>query len=366
MLFKSENKKRKEKRERVKKNTEKKILSIVLAGLIGLGGGFGLAKGTGLEEIGRSLARKTGISMAERETAKPPENIKEAELDIQEQIEFLEVKEVIKTLEEKVDKHGYLMRLIAQLQELPAKKFISTMRMTPETKDESPEISVSNLEKAGIKSEVLAEMVKAVYPSSWLRHIEKIEFVENTSAIDTRAYGKNFQGPLACGRVFRPLSRKSAIEFYNGCESRSIPYYLNHELAHTIDWDKNQVLSVKDRMLFLKKVLERIGADDRFLSGYVEKIDVPDEKLKNNTHATEYWAEIMEEYLNRPPYYFNGGRDPGRLALKDVELIEDFLKKTDPQFDAKRANHRRFDFTATHIDQYGERPPLIYIHKSKI
>lgn len=85
-------------------------------------------------------------------------------------------------------------------------------------------------------------------------------------------------------------------EFWLGRQLRVI----GHELGHANDWSTNQHLSTDERYDLLLKILERVEADDRFKSDYVENIKLEDWQAQLYSRAREYWGEIVGQYFTLP------------------------------------------------------------------
>jgi hypothetical protein len=105
---------------------------------------------------------------------------------------------------------------------------------------------------------------------------------------------------------------------------------LGHELGHAGDWVRDKEMSKAEREAFQAKVRERVQADDRYLSGYVESINNKEKEKELDIKAEEYWAEIFAAYL--------AGQS---LPEADKRLVLDRVAMNDPDFDREEALRRR-------------------------
>lgn len=117
---------------------------------------------------------------------------------------------------------------------------------------------------------------------------------------------------------------------------------LYHEIAHANDWGCDAEMSDEERLELLYRVAERFQAPDRYHSNYVESIQGSDKQLEVGRKALEYWAKICEVYFS----------DPDRLHIKDFQLVDDQVRKTDPNFDLRK----RIDEHKAFLAIYNQKP----------
>ncbi len=126
---------------------------------------------------------------------------------------------------------------------------------------------------------------------------------------------------------FKPAASYMLYDNINDC--------LAHELGHANDWAADNETSLTDKMELLLAVSDRIKAEDRFQSWYVEHIGkkegVQEDQEIRYAKVSEYWAEICAAYF----------KDPATLNVKDFELVDNWVKKSDPDFDVFEASHLR-------------------------
>lgn len=95
-----------------------------------------------------------------------------------------------------------------------------------------------------------------------------------------------------------------------------------HEVAHANDWRTDSDLSPKERTVLKLAIMDRVGAEDRFKSAYVEAISNDDADRELETKAVEYWAEIVEAHLKGDA-----------LPEADAALVKAHIAKQDSEFD---------------------------------
>ncbi|OGZ94609.1 MAG: hypothetical protein A3H69_05270 [Candidatus Sungbacteria bacterium RIFCSPLOWO2_02_FULL_47_9] len=238
-------------------------------------------------------------------------------------------------------------------------EFVQWVKKRPEAMQKEQGPTLQGFELANIKSEEFEAYLKAAYPKSWLQHISSITYTNRAEKMGPD-YGPNLQDWQVCGEMDR---ERGSIEFFADCKDpNKLLKSLSHELGHSVDWNKNKVMSLEERLQFQQKVLERVVAPDRFVSEYVESIrgtESPKEDMR--LRAGEYWAVIVKEYFAHPPNYWNGGKDPGRLSPKDLELIKWFFAKTDPDFDVLSHKKAHSDYVATKLSGGTITPPKLFI-----
>lgn len=188
-------------------------------------------------------------------------------------------------------------------------------RKTVEEKD-IQFINIDGIE--GVTEEKIKEFLDKVYPKgSASRSIASIEFVRENEIIgQTQILGRAVTRSVssmsagAVGEERTPIKINTPVE---GINADSFFDILRHEVGHTVSWASSLELSNAERIQMILDVYGRINSDDRYISAYVEGIDVG--KIENYNVPTsnygdaekkqitdyikcgEYWAEIHREYF---------------------------------------------------------------------
>ncbi|MBI2637942.1 MAG: hypothetical protein HYW88_03505, partial [Candidatus Sungbacteria bacterium] len=159
-------------------------------------------------------------------------------------------------------------------------EFVQLVKKRPEFIQQEQKIEIRNLDAVNIKEKEFKEYLKAAYPQSWLQHIDSIAYTN----IEKNGTIQDWQICAEMNRVHK------SIEFFSACnDPKKLLQILSHEFGHSVDWDKNKVMSLEEKLQFQQKVLERASAPDRFISEYVESIRDTDPLNEMRTKASEYW-----------------------------------------------------------------------------
>ncbi|MFC1662703.1 hypothetical protein ACFL04_00875 [Patescibacteria group bacterium] len=210
------------------------------------------------------------------------------------------------------------------------------------------DISVSWTDEEGELHEAVVdqgrfrEVITETYPQNWVStEVDTIAQYDETEPLPEK------YGPKA--------GDEAAATYYHGDDYNTIIMHaptkeyapdhvlndlLPHELGHANDWESDNDMSIEGRADMLLAIYERLQSDDRYQSAYVEAIENEDEKLEMYLKATEYWAEICAMYFSQP----------GELDQKDFELVDNWVREADPDFDIYEANDKRWD----HLDKIYE------------
>lgn len=114
---------------------------------------------------------------------------------------------------------------------------------------------------------------------------------------------------------------------------------LAHEVAHNADWASNPNLSNAQRINLYSLILQRLRAEDRYDSNYVEtdkQLDRDPREWNDTAHiydgSAEYWSVICEVYFTG--YQRDWPKDSGepKLPEGDQRAIELLLARTDPKW----------------------------------
>ena len=180
---------------------------------------------------------------------------------------------------------------------------------------------------AEIRANVLSEYLNSL-PRSWA---EEIAYIGQSNEYGQMSYEGVKGGALAsCAGV----GKQSVITFYaptRGTSPAYVMHSLSHEIAHANDWSEDEEMSYKERVDLLYDIAQRVFANDRFHSSYVESIENPDLGKRNYQRAVEYWAEICAQYFS----------DPTKLNIRDYAIVDSQVRETDPNYNALTSSNQR-------------------------
>lgn len=219
---------------------------------------------------------------------------------------------------------------------------VATSMPSERTGEESPQEVITDKALMGSDGILTPDALRRLcesFPENWvLGEVESIGFKNEYEEMDAQHYGNNFGEwtTLAyCEGGF--VEDKSKIVFLRPvreCELNEIEGALAHELGHANDWWRDAGLAWNERVDFLWEISERVGAEDRYKSAYVEAIELEDKNEERYQKTSEYWAEICGAF------YLN----PQEFALshpKDFELVYKYQKKGDKDFDVDKMTEKR-------------------------
>ena len=204
-------------------------------------------------------------------------------------------------------------------------------------------------------SSFIAKIFNETFPKSWVEgEVSAIKYNSLDKPISYASLESNN------AKTWADFNRNNKeITFYKPAETSStyenINKCLTHELGHANDWCSDNETSLKDRMELLLAITDRLNSPDRYESSYVENIGIseksmlekyvafshnekysPEQEQRYNK-ATEYWAEICSVYFSSPTM----------LNYEDFKLVDDWVKKNDPNFNNEQAKNKRFDMIIT-------------------
>ena len=199
-----------------------------------------------------------------------------------------------------------------------AKELTDTLRLMPK------------VESAGFKisEEQFLAMVDTL-PNGFIASVATINCTSEVVGISSEKYG-------ITGFEVAHFSRNDREIVFSGASydntKESILEIFTHEYAHSVDWLSNYFLTTEDKIDLLQKIADRVLAEDRFKSSYVESIKSADINQEILVRAQEYFAEIVSAYLT-----------DGFVALpeEDRKIVSDFIKKVDPNFDRESSLQKR-------------------------
>lgn len=185
-----------------------------------------------------------------------------------------------------------------------------------------------------------------VYPKNWING--QINHVVLKNNLD----GMTEEGAVVLGRLkMDPDTYSTTTILYDVRDHVEVNpsemyRYLNesyaHETGHANDWLSRIDLTLLERTQMLESVIERISSEDAydgfgFANGisYWRYFDDGTAEGKNRS-AREYWAVICAEYFTNPEVL-------ERESPKDFDLVDSYVRRSDPNFDIFDPERGAFD-----------------------
>lgn len=210
---------------------------------------------------------------------------------------------------------------------------METYKAKKERTSEDIHLEVGDFEEADASSAEVKNYLEKGYPQEWLSKVRGIRMVPFELDVAEEYNLKDGQGKSKSKALANVVGRGelggSTLSF-----SQDIKNFFSaasHELGHANDWLGRTDLPDEYRIKLLYNVIKRVESPDRFNSAYVESISNQEPEKQLMYKATEYWAEIVGEYLDHPK------EAKTRLAPADITLIEQHLKVTAANFDPEKA-----------------------------
>lgn len=213
-----------------------------------------------------------------------------------------------------------------------------------ETKDTEKALTQTVEFKDGdLSAKILSEILET-YPKGWVNN--EIESVtQEEQAVENEDSGSREGWVTVAGaRVSRAGKKK--LVFYKVPMSEKPAEYvvetLGHEIAHGNDWFSDNEMNDEERADLALAISERLSAEDRFQSSYVESIEHEDKKKERYKKATEYWAEISAQYFE----------NASKLNVKDFIIVDQQVQKTHPGFNWRETKERRDNLIRQSLKQH--------------
>ncbi len=216
-------------------------------------------------------------------------------------------------------------------------------KVEEKSNEKTPEVgqlSVGELEGAITEEEVRA--VLETLPKGWVDgQIASIKEKPEEEAPPVDALYKERQELWVSAHTLCSYENPAEIKFYRSKRKErqrlsveEIMVRLYHEIGHGNSYSCDDQMSRLERFELLDRILQRISEPDRYMSSYVETLEAKDGTRESTMFfkANEYWAVIVSKYFS----------DPNELNNVDFLIINNLIKKYDPQYNAiKSAAQRR-------------------------
>lgn len=204
---------------------------------------------------------------------------------------------------------------------------VSPLRFTRTRED-------GTLEMKEISAEQLRQILAETYPRGWVKdEVSEIKQENRPHLIGYLPASKKLADRRALATCSHEEDKPNTIVFYDVSfqqSPRALVDALGHEIAHSNDWETDDSVPASTLEALERAITDRLTAPDRFRSSYVESISQT-EKIEHKKE--EYWAEICAQYLE----------DATVLSVTDFELVDNFVRSTDPQFNWRESAERRVE-----------------------
>ena len=210
----------------------------------------------------------------------------------------------------------------------------------------STRVSALEGEDGILNEQAFKDILVKTFPQGWVRNeVLSIRQIDEEKAESKRSDAKGLEGWEVIAGIRHGAGHWGQIRLYSPIKEYklfSVLGFIAHELGHANDWEHDNEMSIEERMDMLLAVSERLQAEDRFYSHYVESIENENPQAELYLKAKEYWAMICEQYY----------REPLMLSIEDALLVEEHIKKSDPDFDFLSARLARDSILAAGIESH--------------
>lgn len=250
-----------------------------------------------------------------------------------------------------------LKEKIDYLREQFSDNIISHLQESVEVNKESVSkpIEIKGFEKANLSNEDLKKLwSEKYYPEGWLEEeISEVEY-KDEEARGIKDYGldkgrsagthKLSEGGKSRITFFRTSTPETKTEFKDFIST--LDWHFSHEASHANDWANEAELDFKNRVEFLHEITQNYSREGAFRDslGYIESIKNPDPHKERYFKVEEYWATCCDHYFTMPEM-FQG------LYLQEFEMVDKYVKKEDPTFDALEKAEQREELIEEFVEK---------------
>ncbi|MFA6909127.1 MAG: hypothetical protein WC289_04585 [Patescibacteria group bacterium] len=196
------------------------------------------------------------------------------------------------------------------------------------------DVVVAGFEDMDFSNADFSGIINTTYPKGWVKgEIDSVLFEANVDSARLAMGEKyNMPGKRAAAEAQLKDSGINTLRFFQTAGNMTnVVGIMGHESGHANDWRSENELSAHDKLALWSQVTKRYCEGKNILhSDYVESINNPDTAQNIETKVTEYWAEICEEYFIYPTWL-------QQEHSEDFTLVDEWVKKQDPDFDPFKA-----------------------------
>jgi hypothetical protein len=206
-------------------------------------------------------------------------------------------------------------------------------------------------QNAGLNNKSVKKFISesGFFPKNFIEgEVEGIYFSESGLIKD----GGKVEGWMIPNENIVVIFMKSQEHSIDEIEKEKLLWYIkeisSHELGHANDWENDKEINISERVMLLKAIWERLNSEDKLITREAKlgNIEYYESKKDNYKKAQEYWAELCKEYFSFPSLL-------KKDHPKDFEIVDNFMKKQDPNFNVFDVEGPYFDrITGELVDKW--------------
>ena len=227
-------------------------------------------------------------------------------------------------------------------------------RDVKETEMQPPKIK--GFDQVGINQKTLEKLWSdqgGLYPKKWINgEIDEVVYIGETGEV------KEKEGIQTTAAVISLLKKIMMYKDPYDYEGRSPTLRIGkfdadfgHEIGHMNDWESDRSLSLLERAELLSKIADRMRSEHPFKNiidskPYYQSFHSENKEDENYHQSKEYWGDLCEGYFSVPEWVKNN-------YPEDYAIVDGYVKKTDPAFDAIHAEEQRDSIIQSEADVVG-------------
>lgn len=217
------------------------------------------------------------------------------------------------------------------------------------TKEKKYNLDIDGFDKLNISADILNNLLSennGSYPKKWIykeikgiKYVDKEVFISENGNYNSKLKNKPIAGSSSYGFIyvykqnfFDKSKQKDILEF--------LDLTLAHELAHNNDWETDSDINLKERLELFLMIVKRMNAYNHFrpILDMLANKGKPDYEFIENDNiylkAKEYWGYLCTDYFIFPELI-------KQLFPEDFKLVDQYIKKNDPNFNVFEARNKR-------------------------
>lgn len=217
---------------------------------------------------------------------------------------------------------------------------------------EAKDLEINGSEKVGVEAATFRALWSEgdTYPRGWIDDdIDEVDIVDDDLLENKDVVYRKENQELA--GVADHLNRMQLVVIDvpdKKDKLETLDWTFSHESGHLNDWAKDRNAKLYERVDLLARVHQRMTAPDRFRDplgdSYGDMKMIKNEEKRQFCLTKEYWATLCEYYFTFPEILRNE-------APADFDLVDEWVKREDPNFNPLKAANRRSEIISQAVQE---------------